>query len=166
MTVVQGPVGYFNINPRDLGLTYDIFVTTSTSSSTSSVPASTSTGAGTPTSNSSGSSRAWIAGAVLGPVILLTVLAFATFLVLRRRRKQKATKETTSATEKAQLDDTEITRKELEGAHVHEADATTARKGLSELGPPMEPAELEAVSTNRDTESSTLVSGTQRRKSF
>ncbi len=122
-------------------------------------------------SASSSPSRAWIAGAVLGPITLLSLVLLAGFFILRRRRKQRAAKDTPPSTEKAQLEDTEVPRKELHDVHIQEADAETARKelsgrGLQELGPPMEPAELDANSTNRSSTNkgteSTLVSDSER----
>lgn len=67
--------------------------TTPITSITSSVPSSASTGTplgqeGGSSSSSSGSSKAWIAGAVIGPLVLLGAIV-AGLLFWRRRRNQK-----------------------------------------------------------------------------
>lgn len=60
--------------------------TTTTSTVVSSSPTSTNSSDGSISSNDSSSSKAWIAGAVLGPVAALTIVAVALYFIRKHRR--------------------------------------------------------------------------------
>lgn len=98
-------------------------------------------------------SKAWIAGSVIGPIaaIFIALLVFSLLRNKKQKRRRLLEEETASRlNEKSQLDDTGVSRGELASQDIKEIGTETQRTELEgkvaahELGPPYEPAELEA----------------------
>lgn len=153
-----------NLDPQFWGLDVAQFLTTvnitvnndtSTISSSSLLTSASSSPTDSPRASESSSSKAWIAGAVIGPIAVLGLLLLG-FILLRRRKRQAERRlqeeaKIESSREKPQLAGTEILRKELTGEDIKELDTVTQRKELEgkvaahELGPHHEPAELDGT---------------------
>lgn len=142
------PDGNFTEGYADLSRWFDIrFQNGSAAGSNSSTSSTVSTSV-----TEGSSSKAWVAGAVIGPITAILIVTLGFFLMRKRKEKQRRLPEEDMASklnEKPQLDDTGISRGELASQDIKEVGTETQRKELEgevaahELGPHYESAELE-----------------------